>query len=286
MVPRRSSPEAPQRNSVSVLFSRFKSNEETISSVQKNEKLFISENYIYKDTKWSLQKFEEIEDYDTILKNHYELGRNFNSEYIFSIVSDVEKSHNEEDWEQEIDEENLKVWISTKGSPINCKHPFIYSEMKFSSSFEIEKLKDILTDYEQVVKWNPFIKSVELLDKFASNAHITHVEYIQADKNENPRDFVEKTIIWESEDDENKPFTFVFTSSVPNLHSPVVDGIKRWDTLFNIMILGKDKEGMLLVKSYIQIDPKLPTIARMVLKKYLSQTAKKIYKNVSILLDE
>lgn len=82
------------------------------------------------DEELVLLPFEDIEDLDFLLKNHYELGKKFNYEYIIDLLDRFNAMNNEDDWNQIYQSENVTVHTSLKGSHINFKHPFVKSEMK------------------------------------------------------------------------------------------------------------------------------------------------------------
>ena len=116
--------------------------------------------------------FEDIEDVDVILKNHYELGIKFNTEYIFQVIEMIDHDNKDEDWNLIYEEPVFKIWMAIRGSYINFKHPFVYSEMFFSTDSTTQTIIDAFVDPEKQIKWNPYIQKIELLQKFATNGYI------------------------------------------------------------------------------------------------------------------
>jgi len=220
----KTSPLLTPRKSFDILHSKYH-NSEKIIKMKSKDKLIYSSTYLSKK-KMKLTDFEDQENLDTILKNHYELGTKFNSEYIFHFIKQIEYSPKEEDFEQNLDTDNIKIWISSKGSILNCKHPFVYSELRFNAFIDIDEVREILLDNDKVVKWKPYVQSIEVLDKFANNATITHTQFRGISSDVGVRDLVEKTIVLKQQGD-NGPVTFIFTSSVPNLHYPTYNNVQR-----------------------------------------------------------
>lgn len=113
-----------------------------------------------------LVDFESIDDIDTILKNHYELGGKVNTESIFALIEQVEKNNKDEDWDLHLNEPNIKIWVAVRGSSLNYKHPFTYTELRFERKHTLESVVEAFINPECIVKWNRSIKCIRLLSKF------------------------------------------------------------------------------------------------------------------------
>ncbi|CAI2367813.1 unnamed protein product [Moneuplotes crassus] len=229
-------------------------------------------------------KFEDVPDLDSRYKNTYEAGSEFNIDYIYDLWKKFESTEKDEDWDQHVDEEEYSVWTTVNGPILSFKHPLIYSEMTFEGLHNYGKLKDILTDYEQALKWKPYLKYVKILDKFCQNGIIVQTEYSKIDYEVTQRDFVEKQIILETLDEDEQPVIVIFVSSVPSQEYPAEERITRCETLLSLTILGTAREDKLYVRNYMLVDPKIIN-SRILLSKYLHRTVKSTHDSIQMLLE-
>ena len=139
----------------------------------------------------------------------------------------IDHDNKDEDWNLVYEEPVFKIWTAIRGSYINFKHPFIYSEMFFSNDSPITSILEAFIDPEKQIKWNPYIQKIELLQKFATNGYIFHTVYNKLCREVTERDFIEKRVILHSTDQKGKDITIVFSSSVPNLHCEEMKGVTR-----------------------------------------------------------
>ena len=113
-----------------------------------------------------------------------------------------------------------------------------------------------------------------------------HTIYNKIGREVSERDFIEKRVILHSTDQKGKDVTVIFSSSVPNLHCEELKGTTRCETVFSIMIIGVQDNGFILVKSYMQCDPKLPLLARGLINQYSSTVLTDVYRSLMYYIQE
>lgn len=157
------------------------------SGIQKSEEN--SEAEISDD---DLVDFKFIEDIDSKLKNEHETKIKFNIDYIFSLIDEFQSMDELEEWDMQVDEPHLKVWISKYGSFMNSDIPVIHTEIRLRKRYPFQQIVNAVNDASQKQIWDKNIKSINVLKKFASNGIIYHTVFKSASKIIPERDFVEK----------------------------------------------------------------------------------------------
>lgn len=104
---------------------------------------------------------------------------------------------------------------------------------------------------ENFVEWNSFIKKLELIQNFAGDGYLYHTIYNGISKDVTDRDFVEKKVILEIKDKDEKIKILAFSSSIPDQHFPEQNGIIRCDCVFSMCIIA-DEEDHINITTYQQ----------------------------------
>lgn len=144
----------------------------------------------------------------------YELDKTLNRKLVSSILERFSSKYYK--WEQIKESTNFTIHSSNIGSLITNKIPVYLTKFTFESIYPFEMIFELLSNPEQIQKWDKSITLCEVVGNIENYSTLVHTVYKESFLLKT-REFIEKRFILSpSKKSESNKKVLLYSSSIPN----------------------------------------------------------------------